>query len=281
MSRDWSREEVEATVADYLHMLTQELAGQDYNKTEHRRALIRKLAERSDAAIELKHQNISAVLMALGCPWISGYKPRSNFQNLLFHVVQQAVVDNALFDKAALSAAEQPATTPLLTNLEKILVSPPELRRTVNEIATAYMRREIGMKRDYLAREARNASLGTAGEEFVLEYERARLHKLGKKQLSERVEHVSATKGDGLGFDVLSFEGTGKERFIEVKTTAFSKETPFFVSKHEVEFSKSFSSQFQLYRLFEFRKEPKMFALSGAVAKNCILDPVSYLARFQ
>jgi hypothetical protein len=132
-----------------------------------------------------------------------------------------------------------------------------------------------------LAREARNASLGTAGEEFVLEYERARLHKLGKKQLSERVEHVSATKGDGLGFDVLSFEGTGKERFIEVKTTAFSKETPFFVSKNEVEFSKSFSSQFQLYRLFEFRKEPKMFALSGAVAKNCILDPVSYLARFQ
>jgi hypothetical protein len=33
----WSREEVEATVADYLHMLTMHLAGQHYNKTNHRR----------------------------------------------------------------------------------------------------------------------------------------------------------------------------------------------------------------------------------------------------
>ncbi|MBI3527209.1 MAG: DUF3883 domain-containing protein [Betaproteobacteria bacterium] len=280
MSTAWSREEVEATVVDYLHMLTQELAGQVYNKTKHRQVLRHKLVDRSDAAIELKHQNISAVLLALGCPWISGYKPRSNFQNLLFQVVQQAVIGNALFDQAALNAAEQPATAPLLTDLGNILVAPPELRRAVKEIAATYMRREMGVKRDYLAREARNASLGMAGEDFVLQYERVRLHKLGKKQLSDRVEHVSATKGDGLGFDVLSFEGTGKERFIEVKTTAFAKETPFFVSKNEVEFSESFASQFQLYRLFEFRKEPKMFTLSSAVAKNCILDPISYLARF-
>lgn len=280
MSRDWSREEVEATVADYLHMLTQELAGQTYNKTQHRLALSRKLAARSDAAIEIKHQNISAVLLALGCPWISGYKPRSNYQNLLFEVVQQAVIGDSLFDRAALNAAQQPATAPLLTDLHKILVTAPELRRSVREPAATYVRREIGLKLDYLAREARNASLGTAGEELVLQYERVRLHKLGKKQLSDRVEHVAATKGDGLGFDVLSFERSGKERFIEVKTTAFAKETPFFVNRNEVEFSKSFSSQFQLYRLFEFRRDPKMFLLSGSVAKNCILDPISFLARF-
>ena len=33
---DWSRVEVEAIVADYLKMLTLELAGQRYNKTTHR-----------------------------------------------------------------------------------------------------------------------------------------------------------------------------------------------------------------------------------------------------
>ena len=37
---DWSREEVEAIVADYLHMLTLELAGQSYSKTAHRLSLI-------------------------------------------------------------------------------------------------------------------------------------------------------------------------------------------------------------------------------------------------
>src|SRR6185436_9905489 len=101
MARDWSREEVEATVADYLHMLTQELAGQTYSKTEHRKALSHKLAERSDAAIELKHQNISAVLLAVGCPWIPGYKPRSNYQGLLFDIVAAQVDRHPLFDKTA------------------------------------------------------------------------------------------------------------------------------------------------------------------------------------
>ena len=38
MSLDWSREEVEATVADYLHMWLLEQAGQSYSKAEHRRA---------------------------------------------------------------------------------------------------------------------------------------------------------------------------------------------------------------------------------------------------
>ena len=65
MPAPWSREEVEATVADYLHMLTQELAGQSYNKTKHRHALAAKLNHRNDGAIERKHQNISAVLIDL------------------------------------------------------------------------------------------------------------------------------------------------------------------------------------------------------------------------
>jgi hypothetical protein len=280
MSASWTSEEVEATVADYLHMLTLELAGQEYNKSGHRKSLKQKLHDRSDAAIELKHQNISAVLLELGCPWISGYKPRSNYQGLLFDVVEARVSGNALFDQVAINAAQQPATVPLLPPVEQLMESPPELKRSAKEVLAPYVRREIGFKRDYLEREARNASLGTAGEQFVLQFETARLFRLGKKDLSDKVEHVSASKGDGLGFDVLSFETTGKERFIEVKTTSFAKETPFFVSKNEVAFSQAFAPQYQLYRLFEFRKSPRMFALSGAVSSNCILDPVSYVARF-
>lgn len=69
---DWSREEVEAIVADYLHMLTLELAGQSYSKTAHRRALQSKLNGRSDGSIEFKHGNISAAMLALGFPYIRG-----------------------------------------------------------------------------------------------------------------------------------------------------------------------------------------------------------------
>lgn len=268
------------TVADYLHMLTQELAGQLYNKTAHRRALQRKLEDRPDGAIERKHQNISAILLELGCPWISGYKPLSNYQLLLLEVVEQQVVTNPLFDQTALSAADQPATPPLLLDFRTLLVTTPAMRQRAKQDVTPYMAPERGVKRDYLAREAHNASLGRAGEEFVIAYERARLHASGKGNLGEQVEHIAETKGDGVGFDVLSFETNGKERFIEVKTTAFAKETPFFVTRNELEFSKWFSTQFQLYRLFEFRKVPHMLSLPGAINENCFLDPVTYTGRF-
>jgi len=78
MPADWSRSEVEATVADYLAMLSAELAGVPYNKAAHRRELAKLLADWSEQAIEFKHANISAGLIGLGFPYISGYKPRSN-----------------------------------------------------------------------------------------------------------------------------------------------------------------------------------------------------------
>ncbi|BAS06695.1 hypothetical protein AHiyo4_01170 [Arthrobacter sp. Hiyo4] len=44
---------------------------------------------------------------------------------------------------------------------------------------------------------------------------------------------MSKTRGDGLGYDILSFEESGKERLLEVKTTKSRAETPFFVSRNE------------------------------------------------
>lgn len=278
---DWTREEVEAAVADYLHMLTQELAGQSYNKAAHRRALREKLNGRSDGAIERKHQNISAALRELGCPWIPGYKPLGNYQQMLFDVIEQRVQRDQLFDEVAGHAAEQPATAPLVPDLTSILEQPPEFVRSTDEGAETYRVPGRGIKRDYLALEARNASLGRAGEELVVAYERARLLAQGASRLADRVEHAADTRGDGLGFDVLSFERDGRERFIEVKTTAFARETPFFLTRNELEFSRTFSGQFQLYRLFQFRREPRMFVLEGAVDLRCRLDPVTYRAGFR
>ena len=70
----WSIEEVELCVADYLDMLMLDLTGQDYNKTKHRNELMQRLNGRTAGSIEMKHQNISAVMMELGRPPIPGYK---------------------------------------------------------------------------------------------------------------------------------------------------------------------------------------------------------------
>ena len=278
MSKPWTREEVEAAVADYLHMLTLELAGQKYNKAAQRRQLIRLLNDRSESSVELKHQNISAVLIDLGCPYISGYKPLFNYQQELYSVVADRLLADELFDRTALAAVQMPAAVPQPENFSKVLVDAPVLHHVAREPTVA--RERVAVKRDYVDREARNASLGLAGEEFVVKFERWRLIATGFERLADKVEHVAQSKGDGLGFDVLSYDVTGAERFIEVKTTAFGKETPFFISKGEVNFSKAEKDHFHLYRVFDFRNDPRLFSFRGAVDEHCHLDPISYSARF-
>src|SRR5437899_3120271 len=95
MSDDWSREEVEATVSDYFDMLAMELRGEPFNKAEHNRDLQKLLANRTKGAIEKKHQNISAVLIELGYPYIDGYKPLGNYQQLLYGVVEDRLLGAA------------------------------------------------------------------------------------------------------------------------------------------------------------------------------------------
>ena len=278
---NWSEIEIAATVADYMRMLTLELSGQQYNKTAHRRALLLKLHERSDAAVELKHQNISAVLRDLECVWIPGYKPRGNYQQALATYVENWINVHPEFDTILQAAVEQPAVLPSAVDFLQFVVDAPTTINKVEEARKTYaVPIRVVMKRDYVAREARNSALGKAGELLALEYEEFRLRAAGKKQLAERIEHVSNTQGDGAGFDILSFEINGKERFVEVKTTAFAKETPFFASRNEVTFAQEMSDQFYLYRLFDFRKSPKLFSMQGKIEHHCTLDPVSYICRF-
>ena len=275
---DWSREEVEAIVADYLQMLTMELAGQSFSKTQHRKNLLQKLPGRSDASVEFKHQNISAALIDIEFPYINGYKPRFNYQELLLRVIADQLRGKDALDQTALAAVQQPAVTPLLTDFSKVKSDAPQRQHRVSEPANPFYFKAF--KRDYLAREAQNQSLGLAGEEFTVQFERWRLITLGQPRLADKVDHVSQSKGDGLGYDILSFEADGRERLIEVKTTSFGRDTPFFVSKGELALSQSAKEQFYLYRLFEFRKAPRLFNLVGELDLHCALDPVTYRASF-
>lgn len=273
----WTRQEVEVVVADYLHMLRLQLMGQTPNKAEHNRRLQALIPARSKGSIEYKHCNITAVLMMLGYPQLIGYKRRENFQQLLVTVVSDAARDDQLLNEAAIRQVEMPADAPLLDSFDNFVVPVPSIEKTAAAKRDHVADRPLVM-RDYLEREAHNRSLGQAGENLVMEYEARRLHGLGETALADRVEHVSRTKGDGAGFDILSFEPGGRERFIEVKTTAYIAETPFYVSRNELSFSTERADQFHLYRLFDFRQQPRMFMLQGKIDSNCTLDPVSYRA---
>ena len=198
MAEDWSREEVEATVADYFDMLDQELRGQPYNKTAHRRLLSVRLRNRSDGAIERKHQNISAILLELGFIPIRGYKPASNYQGLLADVVSARYEASIALRKVLERQVQEPAVLPSVEDILKVLVAPPA-SEAGDRFASWEVRERGTIRRgvDYAALEAANRSLGVAGEEFVVRYEVARLVAAREDRLASLVERVSATQGDG------------------------------------------------------------------------------------
>jgi len=255
VAEDWSQEEVVATVADYFVMLEHELRGEPYSKRDHNRRLRVLLSGRSAGAIEFKHQNISAILIEQGFPYIDGYKPRANYQERLrSEVIAQLVADTPMIEAAATVVSAAVGDVQVVRDLSDILVPAPNREprpnRTYERVQPPPMPR-LGI--NYLERESRNASLGAAGELFVLELEHRRLWEAGARHLAERVEHVAQTQGDGLGYDIASFDPDGTERLIEVKTTSFGAMTPFFASKREVTVSEERAEQFRLYRLFKFR----------------------------
>lgn len=257
-------------------MLRLEYAGQSYSKTAFRLALLKQLDARNEASIEMKHRNISMVMMELGFLPIRGYKPLPNYQAALVDEVLLQVSGDPVLDAAAAAAVELSAELPPSIELVDVLVDPPPPTRRIED--PAIQSRFVPHRRDYVEREARNRKLGLAGELFVVEYESKRLHSLGKKKLADRVEHVSRTQGDGLGYDVLSFEESGRVIFLEVKTTSNSAMTPFFISAGEVRFSRENPEEFRLARVFDFRDKPRMYMVPGAVEAGFTLNPATYRA---
>jgi len=279
MPQDWSQYEVEAIVADYFAMLAEELQGKRYNKAEHNRNLQKLLNNRDRVSVEFKHRNISAVLWQLGYPYIDGYKPLPRYQGLLRQVIEECLIGAIELNRlVAKSVQAQVRSVPPVRNLNAIQVPPPSRKEVKSLIQDASRRKTAFVQRNYIEAEAKNHSIGRAGEEFILRVEHERLWRERKRKLADRIEHVALTKGDYLGFDILSFETDGREKFIEVKTTQYAVLTRFFASSNEVEVSQKHADKYQLYRLFNFDKQPKFFVLAGSLNNTCRLSPVNYSA---
>ncbi|WP_298559376.1 DUF3883 domain-containing protein [uncultured Aliiroseovarius sp.] len=132
---------------------------------------------------------------------------------------------------------------------------------------------------NFAEKEARNRKLGEAGESFIYRYEIQKLIRAGKEELAKRVKWVSKELGDGLGYDVRSFDLDGSEIFLEVKTTTSGRATPFFVSNNEVAVSEEKGKAYRLVRVFNFPDKPRFFTLSGCLSDVLQLEATSYRAR--
>ncbi|MBB3974111.1 hypothetical protein [Hansschlegelia beijingensis] len=180
---DWTDAQVDLIVTDYFDMLALELRGEPFVKAQ-RNAALQGLIGRSRGSIEFKHQNISAVLLRLGMPWIQGYKPMANFQRALVDGVERFLAARpALFDNPVAAVASAGLAEPTSLFFE----APP----TPGFEPTPAPLERIVKKFDPALRDARNRALGRQGEERIFFHEQATLRAAGRADLARAVRWVS------------------------------------------------------------------------------------------
>ncbi len=269
IGRPWSDDELDAIIADYFAMLLADLAGRAYVKSRHSAVLMAQIG-RTHRSVEFKHQNISAVLEILGMPWIPGYKPKRNYQIAIFDAIDRYLTGHP--ELLAPVPSHQPA------RLEPSFVAAPTFDARKDQIPERL--RRLVCKFDPLERDYRNRSLGKAGEEFVIDIERRALTGAHRSDLARKIRWVAAEDGDGAGYDVLSFDSSGRERLLEVKTTNGSARTPFFLTRNECQLAAERPADWRIYRVHLFATEPRIFTIAPPLDQSVHLSPETWRASF-
>ena len=280
-ARDRTEEEVRLIVADYFAMLEAELQGESYKKSEHRKALIPLLAGRSDGSVEFKHQNISSVQVEMGLPYVEGYKPRGNYQGLLATEVESFLDQRPGFlEKLAFLPVLNPSSLPVAPSLDLDHIFVPQPEKIIAPPRTDKPWLSLrGQRINFAEKDAADRRLGKLGEQFVYDVERHRLKEVGRDDLASRVQWVAQTIGDGLGFDILSFDDADdSKRMLEVKATVLGKFFPFYVTANEVRCSADIPDQYHLFRVFNMGREAQIYILHGSLKVLCQLEPMLFRA---
>jgi hypothetical protein len=268
--RNWTEEELDLIVADYFAMLTEEALGKLYSKAAHNRDLQTHI-DRTGGSIEFKHQNISAVLLKLGLPRITGYLPAANYQQAIIPAIDRYLSRHpvALHPERTVEGFAEHRGLFIDSPPPLLPIAPPKpgMERLVRKFNP--------VERDF-----RNRKLGHEGEELVFRFERQKLQQLDRPDLARKIRWISEELGDGAGYDILSFDASGKERLLEIKTTVGADVTPFYITRNELSLASERPDAFRLCRVFDFSAHPRMFELTPPLDKFVHLSPLSYEASF-
>lgn len=269
----WEKAEVEATLAAYFGLMERELGGSRINKVATYRGLSAKWG-RSWKAYERKMQNISAVLVLHDHPYLKGLVPLVNIQRSLEPATLQYIREHpeaqSLLQRYR-SMRIIPYTTDLFTG-STVSDPPRAFTKGPKRGGSIISQEEIAEK------EANCKEIGLDGERWVVHFEKTRLLADGRPELADAVEHVSVTRGDGLGYDILSYDLHEREMHIEVKSTPFKIGTPFMITRNELAHAREYPEAARLYRVFELYQQPRLYKLSGSLEDKLSLDPISYRA---
>lgn len=266
---DWPDWQNDLIVAEYFEIDRIQRAFEPINKAARYRDL-GTLINRSPKSVERKLQNVSAVLEGLEMDWATGLKPWGNFQQSLVNAVERYLESNPVVVFGPV-VSELPETSVLVEEPAPPKGEPkPLLDRKLERIARKF---------NYAERDARNRTLGRAGEEYIYLREQRRLSDAGLPDLAKKVEWTADERGDGVGYDIRSFDTSGAERLIEVKTTNGARTTDFFLSRTEHELSLERPDAWRLFRLHSFNKAPGLFILPPPLTDSVNLRIESWRAQ--
>lgn len=197
------------------------------------------------------------------------------------NIVSHQKEDIRVYDETyVIDKTVRPATWSILVGLQS--------QNTLDRISDEDVQRRKERRRsfkpqqiDWQALNHRRTELGRLGEEFVMRYETNNVFQFAPNDL-ERVIHLSEEQGDGAGFDIMSLNQDGTDRYIEVKTTQGGVDTPFYMTENErayFELNRYENSSF-IYRVFNFDVNTRMGNIIVISAEELFsmysFDPVSY-----
>ena len=268
-----------AIVADYFEMLTIELTSGMYSKADHRNRMAKELGLQDPDLVDIAFQQVSAVLLALGMPVVDGFRPLGGYTGALADAVYAHIENNpALLDQLWIGADATKVNVPVELDDSRMVLMPTPLAGDHDPAdAPSFLPREA-LDVDFRGRESRDEALITAGQRFVLAYERSRLRETGYKDLVSKIEWVAADRGDALGFHVRSFDESGQPRLIIVKTTNFGARLPFTLRRTESAIGLEHGAKACIYRVFSFSRGARLFVLPGPFDAKLHTLPLDYTA---
>lgn len=159
-----------------------------------------------------------------------------------------------------------------LTRVEKpngILTEVPKSTSTFKEVDI-----------NFQAQAKEQKDLGDNGEELVKQFEIDYLKSKGLNDLAAKVEIMK----DGVGYDILSFNIDGCEKYIEVKTTTGNELKPFFLSDNELAFMKQNKGNYSIYRVFKYNADynfAEFYEIKGDVEKQLCMKAINYIVSLK
>jgi len=249
--------------------------------------LARKL-DKSNKAVRLKMHHISSILVNSDLPYLETFKPVSRVDidfvdwketEFLKEKLTKELDTKEFIEllKAAISKSDYPSGVSKIDSFEESPES--EIFEDIKVSSQKSVR--IRPKINYVEREIRNSKLGEAGEEWVIEFEKRRLKKLGREDLIDKVVWASKEIGDGLGYDIISCDQDGNELYIEVKTTRLGKYAVFYLTERELKTASELGKEYLIYRVFDFDKETKVYKVENDIQEELNLVASMYRATIK